>query len=232
MRFVLCDDHQLFMEALAVVLKNEGHDAVACTTDPSAAVAVMGREPVDLCLLDLHFPRGTAIGYIAQIAASSPGTHIVVLSGSTDLSLLNQALDAGAHGVAAKGERLESILGVIDRVRGGEIVVQASVLRNVARVPAPPIAAHQLARFLTAREREVLERLVRGQGTAELAAEMGVRYSTVRTHIQSILTKLGVHSKLEAVALAVHEGLVPIGSASHGTAQRMDRSPDGYVKMA
>lgn len=221
MKVVLCDDHQLFMEALLVVLEEKGYQGV-CTTDPQAALDVVRRGGVYLCLLDLYFPTGTVIATIAEITAASPGTHIVVLSGSTDLSLLNQALEAGAHGVAAKGEHLESIFHVIDRVRNGETVVQASLLRNGTRVLASPISAHPLARFLTARECEVLERLVLGQATAEIAAKMGVRYSTVRTHIQSILTKLGVHSKLEAVAFAMHEGLVSIAPESPGMAKPVD----------
>lgn len=209
-KVVLCDDHQIFMEALLVVLEAKGYDGV-CTTDPKDALDEVRRGGVGLCLVDLHFPRGTAMSTIAEIAAASPGTHIVVLSASTDLLLLSQAIEAGAHGVAAKGEHLESIFDVIERVRRGETVVQASVQRNGGALPSPTFSEHRLARFLTARERDVLEHLVLGQATEEIALIMGVRYSTVRTHIQSVLSKLGVHSKLEAVAFAVNEGLVPIG---------------------
>ncbi|MGH9066973.1 MAG: response regulator transcription factor, partial [Acidimicrobiales bacterium] len=71
-----------------------------------------------------------------------------------------------------------------------------------------PPAPHHLARFLTRREREVLSRLVAGETTASLARSMGIRPSTARTHVDGILTKLGVHSRLEAVAYAVSERLV------------------------
>lgn len=216
-KVVLCDDHQLFMEALLIVLQRRGYTGI-CTTDPADALAAVQRGGVSLCLMDLRFPLGNAISTIAAIAAASPETHIVVLSGSTDLSLLGQAVEAGAHGVAAKGEHLDSVFDVIDRVRSGEIVIQTSVLRN-AETGQSPISTHRLARFLTARERDVLERLVLGQATEEIAAIMGVRYSTVRTYIQSILSKLGVHSKLEAVAFAVREGLVPIFGDSPRPAQ-------------
>ena len=214
MNIVLCDDHRLFTEALAVVLADCGHRVVACTSTPEEAAAAVRTEPVDLCLLDLHFADGgggAAISAIAEIVSSCPGTRVVVLSGSSDPALLNRALMAGASGVAAKGEALESILSVLDRVHRGDVVVQGSAVRILTEMaPSPRTPVQELARFLTARERQVLEHLVRGQSTAELAAQMGVRYSTIRTHIQNILTKLGAHSKLEAVALAMHEGLVNV----------------------
>ena len=79
--------------------------------------------------------------------------------------------------------------------------------------PAWRSSGEQLVQFLTPREREVLERLVRGQSTSAMAREMGVAYSTARTHIQNVLTKLGVHSKLAAVTFAVQHGIVTPGSA-------------------
>lgn len=211
MHVLLCDDHQMFVEVLGVVLRARGY-RITCTTSPGAALEVVGKHAVDVCLLDLHFPEGSGIPTITDILEASPATRVVVLSGSTDVNVLGRALLAGARGVAAKGEGVGRIVDVVERVHAGEVVVEGAGLRDLAElaVAAPPTPAQHLARFLTEREREVLACLVRGSSTARLAEELGVRYSTARTHIQNILTKLGVHSKLEAVALAVHEGLVTV----------------------
>jgi DNA-binding NarL/FixJ family response regulator len=103
------------------------------------------------------------------------------------------------------------------------VVLKAASLRSLLEPEPGPDddPARRLALFLTTREREVLARLVRGESTAALAAEMGVTYSTARTHIQNLLTKLGVHSKLEAVAFAIAHALVqPAESEVFGAGTR------------
>ena len=212
MNLVLCDDHQVLVDALAVVLRARGHRVVACTTNPAAAVEAVRSEPVDVCLLDLQFPGGSGIPAIAEILAASPATRVVVLTASTDGRLVSEALLAGASGVALKVDDGEVVIDLLDRVHAGHVVVPGAALGALTTMAetAPAPSPHELARFLTQREREVLERLVRGHSTQALARDMGVRYSTIRTHIQSILNKLGVHSKLEAVAFAVREGLVAV----------------------
>jgi DNA-binding NarL/FixJ family response regulator len=98
---------------------------------------------------------------------------------------------------------------VIERVAAGETGIAPIPFEGLhARDGLGSAPGAQLARFLTPREREVLERLARGESTAVMANEMGVAYSTARTHIQNTLTKLGVHSKLAAVTLAFQHGLV------------------------
>ncbi len=214
MRILLCDDHTMFSEALAVVLGARGHHVVGCTVSPAEAIAASREQPVDLCLLDLHFQSGTSVPAIPELVASSPQMKVVVLSATDDVHLLRAAVDAGAHGVAGKIDNIDNVVAVAERVHSGEMVIadqslRAAVMGSSSR--ARPSPAQELARFLTDREREVLRRLVQGESTEMLARNMGVRYSTARTHIQNVLTKLGVHSKLEAVAMAVKEGLVPRG---------------------
>lgn len=215
MRILLCDDHTMFSEALAVVLGARGHHVVGCTISPEEAIAVSREQPVDVCLLDLQFQSGTSLPAIPELMAVSPQMKVVVLSATDDVHLLRAAVQAGAHGVAGKIDNIDNVVAVAERVHAGEMVIADRSLRAAVMGSAnhvPPSPAQELARFLTDREREVLQRLVQGESTALLAKNMGVRYSTARTHIQNVLTKLGVHSKLEAVAMAVNEGLVPRGS--------------------
>lgn len=216
MKVLICDDHRLFAQALAVVLRARGHEVVACVTTPDDAISAVVTGDVDVCLMDLHFPDlhlpdKSAVEAMAEIVARSPRTRVVVLTGSSDPAELSRAIHAGARGLAAKDDEIHRVMDTMERVFEGDVVLGSPVLRaGVPFPPRPAIDTNALTRFLTRREREVLERLVAGQSTAEVARAMGVRYSTARTHIQNTLTKLGVHSKLEAVAFAISNRVVPI----------------------
>ncbi len=215
MNVLICDDHSLFAQALAVVLRNAGSANVECVNSPEAAVAAVASGDVDVCVMDLQFPSGSGVDGIAGVLAVSPETRVVVLTGSTDPDELGRAVDAGARGVAMKGDDVDRVVQTIERVHDGEIVLNVPRLQlSIRSARDSRLDGDYLARFLTAREREVLERLVAGQSTADLARAMGVRYSTARTHIQNMLTKLGVHSKLEAVAFAVRNGVVELPSSA------------------
>jgi two-component system nitrate/nitrite response regulator NarL len=210
-RIALCDDHALLSEALAVLFGGHGHDVVWQATSTQAAVVAMRDQPVDVLLLDLSFPDGDSVDAIPELLASC-NVRIVLLSGSDDFRLIGQAVAAGATGVVSKTEDTAHIIDVVERVGAGDVVIDQRALHAAVAAAGPRklTPRQQLATFLTSREREVLERLVRGQETATLAKELGIRYSTARTHIQSVLVKLGVHSKLEAVAFAISTGTVTV----------------------
>jgi len=206
-RIHVCDDHRLFAEALSVVLRARGHDVGQPSVTPSDAVAICEREAIDVCVMDLGFPGGDGVDGIGRIREVSPQTHVVVLTGSLDLSLIESALAAGATTCVSKSERVGRI---VDTIEIAPTIARTSSMRDVPWV-RPRTAEYsrdeRLIRFLTPREREVLERMVAGQATSTIAREMGVAYSTARTHIQSVLTKLCVHSKLEAVTFAARHGV-------------------------
>jgi two-component system, NarL family, nitrate/nitrite response regulator NarL len=205
MRVLLCDDHRLLVETLASLLKASGHEIVACTLTPDEAVEVIGSQQVDVCVMDMSFGGDVDSGIdgIKRVLAASPGTKVAVLSASGEPELIAGALGAGAGAYLLKSEDVDRILSTIGAL-GRE---QAEELPITAPRNHEPTQAQQL-RFMTPREREVLTRLVQGQSTVAIAREMGVAYSTARTHIQNVLTKLGVHSKLAAVTYAVRNGLV------------------------
>lgn len=214
MRILICDDHVLFAEALASVLVARGHDVVACVAAPDAAVRVAGEVQVDVCVMDLTFPAGSGTEGTAKILQASPGTKVVVLTGSSGAADLAGIASAGAQGFATKGDDLERVMAVLEQVHDGETVTFADndSARPIAAIPTTN-AAGFAGRFLTRRERQVLEHLALGTSTAELTRALGVKSSTARTHIQNTLNKLGVHSKLEAVVYAVTNGLVPFPAA-------------------
>ncbi len=145
---------------------------------------------------------------IARVLAASPTTKVVALTGSSEPLSLETAVDAGAHGVAVKEHDIHQVIHTVERVHAGDMVVDARLVS--AKTQPPGDDSDGAGRFLTVREREVLAHLVGGASTVELAEAMKVTYSTARTHIQNVLTKLGVHSKLEAIAFAVNNDIVPL----------------------
>jgi two-component system nitrate/nitrite response regulator NarL len=205
MNVVLCDQQTLFSEAFARVLSGRGLNVVAVTRDPSRAVAAVSCERVDACIMELSFPEGnTGIAGIAAVHEVSPNTRVVVLTASSDPQLIVSAVEAGADAVVFKDDDIDFIVEIVERVDHG-------VLSEVPRCPAPSSTRARetdaLGRFLTAREHEVLQQLVDGKSGKRLARDLGMAYSTARTHIQNILGKLGVHSQLEAVAFAMQHDL-------------------------
>lgn len=208
MKVLICDDHRLFAEAFAFVLAASGHDVVGCVASPDEAVRTVATTDVEVCVMDLHFPSGSGVEGIARILAASPMTKVVALTGSSEPLSLATAVDAGAHGVAVKDHDIHQVIHTVERVYAGDMVVDARLMS--AKIEPAGGDGDGAGRFLTVREREVLAHLVGGASTAELAEAMKVTYSTARTHIQNVLTKLGVHSKLEAIAFAVSNDIVPL----------------------
>lgn len=214
MTLLICDDHEVFADAMEALLERAGHRVVARTAQPESATEIVERESVDVCLLDLGFPGLSSGEVLDSVEALQTRTRVVALTGCPDPARLRQVLAAGARGAALKSDDRSEILSVIstvcrvplDRDCARPPVLSTSVVR-LLRGP-PRQVEHELGRFLTAREREALTRLAQGESTTTLARSMGVRVSTARTHIDAVLTKLGAHSRLEAITYAIREGLV------------------------
>lgn len=210
-RILICDDHRMFAEALMTILQADGMD-VAIATSPGEAVAVSRSFHPDVCVMDLHFP-GNVDGAEAarQLKEQESETQILLLSASLDHASVRRAVAAGAAGFARKDQRVDEIRLAVNRLLAGEVVIDPQLLRSAVSEPRPRESeVRRLAKFLTPREREVLQRLVQGQSARTMAEQMHVSYSTARTHIQSVLSKLGVHSRLEAAAFAVANRLIDI----------------------
>jgi two-component system, NarL family, nitrate/nitrite response regulator NarL len=221
MRIVICDGHRVFADALASLLRSAGHEVAGTALNLDEAVGMLAvghSEPVEACIIDLRQPRSGRRPDIGRVIADCPGTAFVALTGSADPSSLRYAIAAGVRGVALKGDDFGEFLRVlteavagreaaVSSLEAGPVIVSASARAVLKRGDG---LAAGLSQFLTEREREALGRLVRGESTAGMARAMGVRISTARTHIDAVLCKLGAHTRLEAVAYAVREGLVDV----------------------
>jgi len=219
MRIVIADEHRVFAEAVTSLLKMAGHQVVACATELDVAAKIIESEQVDACVMDLSLPGAAQFSSLKGLVARAPGTAFVVLADSADAESLASAIAAGVRGVALKSDDFVEILRVLTGAASGRAssrVAGSAVLSLSAQTGLRPRGrarqGHERAQFLTQREREALARLVRGESTTSMARSMGVRVSTARSHVDAVLTKLNAHSRLEAVAYAVREGLVDVDS--------------------
>jgi two-component system nitrate/nitrite response regulator NarL len=211
MRLLLCDDHVMLLEALATALTAHGHEVVGTVADPGQAADLAARLEPDICILDIAFPSGDGIAALQEIVARAPSTKVLMLSATSDPAKVRAAFEAGATGFVKKDERIEEILAAVQRLQDGEVAVDPRLLRAAMRDGRDVASRGRLdggLGHLTPRESEVLELLVAGSTTEEIGRAMGVATSTARTHIQNVLVKLGVHSRLQAAHFAVSHGLV------------------------
>jgi two-component system nitrate/nitrite response regulator NarL len=208
MRLVLCDDHRLLVDSLAVALQARGHDVLAATTTPEECVKAVAENRPDVCLLDLYLPgREDGLQVAQAIRAGSPDTLVLILSGVADPLILSRAIDLGVAGIVRKDQTVDKIVAALQQVVAGEPVFQTDLVRDVVRHLASE-PCKEPWHYLTAREVEVLRRIAAGESTKQMARSMRIAASTVRTYTQNVLTKLGAHSRLEASAIAVRAQLV------------------------
>lgn len=202
MRLVLCDAHRLLLEALSAALSARGWTVEAAVSTPEGAVRAVELHEPDMLVTDVAFPDDAGVDAIRTVVESYPETKVVVLTGSDEPELVREALDIGVAGYTRKDQSIQAIGDVLQRVDRGRLTVDAALLRHLAARPSPArTSPSALFSSLTPREQRVLRLLVDGRNTADIVTRLRISDSTARTHVQSILSKLGVHSRLQAVAL-------------------------------
>jgi two-component system, NarL family, nitrate/nitrite response regulator NarL len=211
-RLVLGDDHVVFLDALSTVLSQHGYGVGAVTRSPDEMVAAVRREQPDVVLIDRNAPADDDAQTIGRVLAAGEEASVIVLSANSGSGAVSRALKAGASGYVHQSRGVGALVATLERVLRGEVVVDVPDAPAPSRRPAEPNQALRLAAHLTGRERECLLMLVEGLDTAAMVSELGVSRTTVRTHLQAVLTKLGVHSRLEAVSFAVRHRLPDLWS--------------------
>jgi two-component system nitrate/nitrite response regulator NarL len=201
MRLLVCDDHNLLLDALSMALTDNGHKVVATAVDPDEAVEAAREHQPDACLLDVNFPHANGLNAIGRIHAVSPDTKVVMLSGSISRSLVADAIAEGAQGFVGKEKPVGVIIEALEMAHQGHLAVDLLLLQEVLRPQAENDDPLWMLKFLTEREWEVMRCIMDGLSTEQMADQLGVQRSTARTHVQNLLTKLGVHSRLQAAAL-------------------------------
>ncbi|MFE0736102.1 LuxR C-terminal-related transcriptional regulator [Streptomyces sp. NPDC058855] len=213
-RLVVVDEHRLLAEALASALKLRGHRVLAAAAPVAGAVdLVIGRAP-EVCLLGTAAPAAPgAFEPVVRIRRERPQVAVVVLGPVPSPRGIAAAFAAGAAGYVRHDERIEGVERALLKARAGEAAVAPQLLQGAFAELLHPSArpddeGQRLLRLLTRREVEVLVRVAEGEDTRLIAVGMGIAPSTARTHVQRVLMKLGVGSRLEAAALAARTGLL------------------------
>ncbi len=171
------------------------------------AVAAAELQQPDVALVDIGLPDESGVQVGRRIMEVSPETRVVAVTAMDDQRLGDEIVRAGFRGYLLKDTKVSQLLSAIQVVLSGEVVFPPRIARAGGR-DGRQSQARLLGQQLTPRELEVLEMLARGAGGREIARTLGVAPNTVRTHVQSILSKLQVHSRLEAAAFAVRHGLI------------------------
>jgi DNA-binding NarL/FixJ family response regulator len=204
-RVLLADSQPLFNEALeALFSRDDAHQVIGRCSSAEDAFAVVSTIQPDLVLVDAALGLDGSPNLVVRMLEACPEARVIVLGDDHDADLLLAAIRAGAAGVVGKTYGASTVLRVARAVLDGEGAVPRSMLLELARrmVSKDRSADSPLSR-LSPRERQVLALLSRGWDNARIGRDLFISQHTVRTHIQNILEKLGMHSKLEAATYAM-----------------------------
>jgi DNA-binding NarL/FixJ family response regulator len=213
-KVLLVDDQPLLRTGFRMVLGAEDDiDIVAEAGDGAEAVDLARRLLPDVVLMDIRMPRLDGVAATKSIVDAKLPVRVLILTTFDLDEYVVGALRAGAAGFLAKDVPAEDLISAIRSVASGEAVVAPRILRRllekfVDRLPEPDGATPASLDVLTEREREVLGLVAKGLSNAEIARELTVSETTVKTHVGHVLTKLGLRDRVQAVVLAYETGLV------------------------
>jgi DNA-binding NarL/FixJ family response regulator len=210
---LIVDDHMTFAEALRIAIGRERDvDVVGVVPTGDQAVAVAAVRRPDVVLMDIEMPGMDGIEATRRIKEESPGSRIIMLTEHVEELILARAVEAGASGYLAKTESIEQVPRAIRLAHRGEPLLSPDevhgLLRTLRHRRSQEASERQRVDRLTPRETEILQYMADGISSPRIAEALRVSPYTLRTHVQNVLMKLGVHSKLEALALVIRHGKV------------------------
>ena len=208
-RILIADRERLFADALAVEVTNAGFDVVDVCETIGQAASRIAEGGVDLVIIDPEVDGGDdSTAY--ELLSEDPSVKLILMSATLDYDRISRAVTLGYRGVVSKNARLARLIEALSSVENGDVTIETAAPRG-AEPPSRRSADDPIGR-LTPREQQVLGFLVHAASGAEIAERLSLSPHTVRTHINNVMHKLGVHSRSEAVAFAVRSGLVAPGT--------------------
>ena len=215
-RVLIVDDHALFRRGLEMVLAEEPDiELVGEASDGAEAVAKAGEALPDVILMDIRMPKSSGIEACRAMKEVAPSAKIVMLTISDEEEDLFEAIRAGASGYLLKDIPYDEVADVVRAVHGGQSLINPSMAAKLltefaalAKRDGEERAQEVPAPKLTDREMEVLRLVARGMNNRDIAKELFISENTVKNHVRNILEKLQIHSRMEAVMIAVRENLI------------------------
>jgi two-component system, NarL family, nitrate/nitrite response regulator NarL len=206
-RVVVADDHPFYRDGVSLGLTHSGRIEVVAEVDSGrAALDAIRRERPDVALVDYQMPDLDGVDVVRAVVRDALPTKVVLLSAHTDGAIVFQALQEGAAGYLPKDSPRSEIVDGVLRAARGRTVVPAELADGLAGEIR--LRAHSDAPALSEREREVLSAFARGLSIPQVAGELFIGVSTVKTHTQRLYEKLGVSDRAAAVAEAMRRGLL------------------------
>lgn len=200
----IVDDHLLFADALGSVIRDlPDYELVGTAVTGPQALSIARSAQPDVVLLDYHLPGEDAERLVPRLRGVCPQAKVIILTGDASDASLARGLRAGVAGYLTKDRALDDVLSALETVSSGGTYVS-----DEQRARVQVAAGGGSGEALTDREIEILRLLATGKDSQSIAEELTISANTVRTHLQNIFSKLGVHSKLEAVAVANARGLI------------------------
>ena len=215
-RAMIVDDHALFRRGLEMVLDSEPDiELVGQASDGAEAVEKAAESLPDVVLMDIRMPRSSGIEACRAVKEAAPSAKIVILTISDEEADLFEAIRAGASGYLLKDIPLDEVAGAVRAVHGGQSLINPSMagkllteFATLAKRDDEERAQELPAPRLTEREMQVLKLVARGMNNRDIAKELFISENTVKNHVRNILEKLQIHSRMEAVMVAVREKLI------------------------
>jgi len=205
-RVLIVEDHGVVAEGLAALLGDqEGIEVVGIAASVAATAEIVNGLGIDVALLDFRLEDGTGVEASILVRRAQPQARIIFLSREENDNVRFAAVEAGASAFIHKSRAAMEVVDAVRRVAAGASLITPNA---VAKLFSTHREADLKRESLTPREKDVLKLLAEGIPSREIAQKLGISYTTVRTHIRALGSKLGVHSKLEAVAKAKELGII------------------------
>jgi len=204
-RVLIVEDHNVVRQGLvALINMAEGIQVVGEAADGVEAIAQFRKHQPDVTMVDLRLPKLSGVDVIQRVRSETPNARFVVLTTYDGDEDIYRALKSGAKAYLLKGMTSEELIRTIREVAAGRSHIPAAI--------AERLAERMGTEDLTPREADVLEQIVNGKSNKEIATELDISEATVKTHINSLLSKLGVTDRTQAATAAIRRGLVPFES--------------------